>query len=251
MLERVIELGSGHGARLWRASSMITFAEYANRWNGATRGQSRRAAWNSPKKAIEADESEPQGYIAHGTGACLAAPPRRGGSACASARSSSTRTSPTAYAWLGNMRDFQGRHEESGGALHARLPARPAVRHVAAFHGPRTARARPLRRGGDRVQEAADASPAPTCRVSISPASTARPAGMWRRGRSGPRCFGSIPNFSVSHCGELAALRGSLLARAPHCGPAPGEHPVLIKALLSLAMATCRRSVPGGRRRRA
>ena len=57
------------------ALSIITFAEFANRWNGAT-SDNLDARLELAEKAIEADESEPQGHIARGTCAGLAAPPR-------------------------------------------------------------------------------------------------------------------------------------------------------------------------------
>jgi adenylate cyclase len=62
ILERVIALGSGQALAYGRLS-MITFAEFANRWNGATSENLPRAL-ELAEKAIAHDESEPQGHIA-------------------------------------------------------------------------------------------------------------------------------------------------------------------------------------------
>ena len=62
MLERVIELGSGQALAYGRLS-MITFAEFANRWNGATpdnldaRSGTRRTRRSRPTRASRRDTS--------------------------------------------------------------------------------------------------------------------------------------------------------------------------------------------------
>jgi adenylate cyclase len=61
MLERVISIDPGL-APAYARLSIITFAEYANLWNGATVDNLTQAV-ELAEKAIELDSTEPQGYI--------------------------------------------------------------------------------------------------------------------------------------------------------------------------------------------
>jgi adenylate cyclase len=62
MLERVIEIDPGLVLAYARLS-IITFADYANLWNGATPENLERAL-ELARKAIKTDDTEPQGHIA-------------------------------------------------------------------------------------------------------------------------------------------------------------------------------------------
>ncbi len=110
MLERVVALGSGVAIAYARLS-IITFAEYVNQWNGATRDDLTRAA-DLARKAIKAEESEPQGYIA----LALALSWDRRLDEAEKAAERALELDPNSadcYTGLGNVRDFQGRQEEA------------------------------------------------------------------------------------------------------------------------------------------
>jgi adenylate cyclase len=116
MLEQVIAMGSGL-ALAYARLSILSFAEYANLWNGATEENLTRGL-EFAKRAIEADEAEPQGHIAMAL--ALAWLKRLDEAEGAAERAVELGpNSADAYAGLGNIRDFQGRHEESV-ALHTR-----------------------------------------------------------------------------------------------------------------------------------
>jgi adenylate cyclase len=110
MLERVIEIDAALAAAYARLA-IITFAEYANRWNGATEENLTRAMALA-KKAVETDAAEPQAHIALAIALTWT---RRLDEAERSAERA-VELDPNfadAYTALGNVRDFQGRHEEA------------------------------------------------------------------------------------------------------------------------------------------
>ncbi|NRP70963.1 hypothetical protein ILFOPFJJ_01845 [Ensifer psoraleae] len=116
MLERVIEIDPGLAAAYARLS-IIAFAEYANRWNGATAENLERAL-QLAQQAIDADETEPQAHISL---ALVLAWMRRLDEAEAAAERA-VALDPNladAYTGLGNIREFQGRYEDAV-ALHTR-----------------------------------------------------------------------------------------------------------------------------------
>jgi adenylate cyclase len=116
MLERVIEIDPDLAAAYARLS-IITFAEYANQWNNAT-SENLTQALELARKAIEKDDTEPQGHISRAIVLCWM---RRLGEAEQSAERALA-LAPNladAYTCLGNVRDFQGRHEDAA-ALHRR-----------------------------------------------------------------------------------------------------------------------------------
>jgi adenylate cyclase len=110
MLERVIELGSGV-AQAYARLAIITFAEYANRWNKATKDNLNRAL-ELANKAIAADETEPQGHIALSIALSWL---RRLDEAEAPAQRALDLdpNSADAYTGVGNVHEYQGRHEEA------------------------------------------------------------------------------------------------------------------------------------------
>ena len=110
MLERVIEIDPGL-ALAYARLSIITFADYANLWNGATPENLERAL-ELARKAIETDATEPQGHIA----LALALSWMRRLDEAERAAEHALALDPNsadAYAGLGNIRDFQGRHEDA------------------------------------------------------------------------------------------------------------------------------------------
>src|SRR3712207_6760174 len=110
MLERVIEIDPGL-ALAYAQLSIITFADYANQWNGATPENLERAL-ELARKAIETDATEPQGHIAR----ALALSWMRRLDEAERAAEHALALDPNsadAYAGLGNIRDFQGRHEDA------------------------------------------------------------------------------------------------------------------------------------------
>jgi adenylate cyclase len=116
MLERVIEIDPGLAVAYARLS-IITFAEYANQWNDAT-AESLTEALALARKAIETDDTEPQGHVSLAIVLCWM---RRLDEAEAAAERA-VALAPNlvdAYTCLGNIRDFQGRHEDAI-ALHRR-----------------------------------------------------------------------------------------------------------------------------------
>ena len=116
MLERVIEIDPGLALPYARLS-IITFAEYVNRWNGATADNLARAT-ELAEKAIATDETEPQGHIAM---AIVLSWQRRLDEAEVHAERAIELdpNSADGYTGLGNVREFQGRHEDAV-ALYAR-----------------------------------------------------------------------------------------------------------------------------------
>ena len=116
MLERVVAIGSGV-ALAYARLSILSFAEYVNLWNGATEENLTRGL-ELARKAIEIDETEPQGHIA--LALALSWLHRLDEAERPAERAVELGPSHAdAYAGLGNIRDFQGRHEESL-ALHTR-----------------------------------------------------------------------------------------------------------------------------------
>jgi adenylate cyclase len=110
LLEQVVALGSG-AAVAYARLSMITFAEFANRWNNAT-AENLTRAMELAEKAIEADSTEPQGHIARSL--VLSWLRRLDEAEPAAERAVQLDpNSPDGYTALGNVRDFQGRHEEA------------------------------------------------------------------------------------------------------------------------------------------
>jgi len=110
MLERVLALDPGQ-ALAYARFSIISFADYANQWNGATPDNLTKAL-ELARKAIETDESEPEGHIA--LALALSWMRRLDEAGCAAERAVALDpNSADAYTGLGNIRDFQGRHEEA------------------------------------------------------------------------------------------------------------------------------------------
>lgn len=110
MLERVIEIDPKLAVSYARLS-IISFAEYANQWNNATAENLTRAL-ELARKAIETDDSEPQGYISL---AIVLGWMRRLDEA-EQAAERALALAPNladAYTGLGNIRDYQGRHEDA------------------------------------------------------------------------------------------------------------------------------------------
>ncbi|EHK53706.1 adenylate/guanylate cyclase domain-containing protein [Allomesorhizobium alhagi] len=110
MLERVIALDPNLAAAYARLS-IITFAEYVNRWNDATPENLTRAM-ELARKAIELDDTEAQAHISLAIALTWA---RRLDEAERSAERAVALDSNSADAFtsLGNIRDFQGRHEDA------------------------------------------------------------------------------------------------------------------------------------------
>jgi adenylate cyclase len=116
MLERVIAIDPGLALPYARLA-IITFAEYANRWNGATAEHLVRAT-ELAEKAIATDEGEPQGHIAM---AILLSWQRRLDEAERHAERAIALdpNSADGYTGLGNVREYQGRPADAV-ALHTR-----------------------------------------------------------------------------------------------------------------------------------
>jgi adenylate cyclase len=116
MLERVIEIDPALAVAYARLS-IISFAEYANQWNDATPDNLTQALALA-RKAIETDEVEPQGHISLAIVLCW----MRRLDEAEQAAERAVALAPNladAYTCLGNIRDFQGRHEDAI-ALHRR-----------------------------------------------------------------------------------------------------------------------------------
>jgi adenylate cyclase len=110
MLERVIEIDPGLAISYARLS-IISFAEYANQWNDATAENLTRAL-ELARKAIETDDTEPQGFIS----LAVALSWMRRLDEAEQAAERALALAPNladAYTGLGNIRDFQGRHEDA------------------------------------------------------------------------------------------------------------------------------------------
>jgi adenylate cyclase len=110
MLERVLTIEPGLAAAYARLS-IITFAEYVNRWNEAT-PENLVQAMALAQKAIELDDTEPQAHISLAIALTWA---RRLDEAEGSAERAVALdpNSADAHTSLGNIRDFQGRHEDA------------------------------------------------------------------------------------------------------------------------------------------
>ena len=116
MLERVIEIDPGLALSYARLS-VISFAEYVNEWNDATPDNLTQAL-ELAQKAIETDESEPQGHIS--LSIVLSWMRRLDEAEQAAERAVALAPNfADAYTGLGNTRDYQGRHEEAA-ALYTR-----------------------------------------------------------------------------------------------------------------------------------
>lgn len=110
MLERVIALDPSVALAYGRLSVMY-FAEYVNQWNNASDENLTKAA-ELARKAIDTDDTEPQGHIAL---AIVLTWTRRWDEA-EKAAERAVALAPNladAYTSLGNVRDFQGRHEDA------------------------------------------------------------------------------------------------------------------------------------------
>jgi adenylate cyclase len=110
ILERVIALDPSVAIAYARLA-ITTFAEFANRWNDATPENLTRAL-ELAQKAIDIDETEPQGYIAL---ALVFSWMRRLDEAERAAERALALdpNSADAYTGLGNVREFQGRSEDA------------------------------------------------------------------------------------------------------------------------------------------
>jgi adenylate cyclase len=110
MLERVIEIAPALALPYARLS-IISFAEYANQWNNAT-AENLTQALELARKAIEMDDTEPQGYSS--LAIVLSWMRRLDEAEQAAERAVALAPNlPDAYTGLGNVRDFQGRHEDA------------------------------------------------------------------------------------------------------------------------------------------
>ena len=110
MLERVIAIDPGL-ALAYARLSMVTFADYANQWNGATEENLSRALALA-EKAVATDPDEPQGYIS--LALALSWMRRLDEAERAAERALALDpNSGNAHAALGNMREFQGRPEDA------------------------------------------------------------------------------------------------------------------------------------------
>jgi adenylate cyclase len=110
MLERVLELEPDL-ALAYARLSIITFAEYANRWNDAGENHLQRAL-ELAERAINADNQEPQGHIA--LALVLSWQKRLDEAERAAERAAELDpNSADAHTGLGNVLDFQGRHEDA------------------------------------------------------------------------------------------------------------------------------------------
>lgn len=110
MLERALEIDPGL-ALAYARLSIIAFADYANQWNNATPDNLQQALAFA-RKAIEADETEPQGHIALALALAWSRSLDEAERAAAHALSLGPSTAE-AYTGLGNIQDFLGRHEEA------------------------------------------------------------------------------------------------------------------------------------------
>lgn len=116
MLERAIELDPQVALAYGRLSVMY-FAEYVNRWNNASEDNLTKAR-ELARKAIDTDDSEPQGHIA----LAIVLTWTRHWEEAEKAAERAVALAPNladAYTSLGNVRDFQGRHEDAA-ALYTR-----------------------------------------------------------------------------------------------------------------------------------
>lgn len=116
MLERAIELDPDVALAYGRLSVMY-FAEYVNRWNNASEDNLTKAR-DLARKAIDTDDSEPQGHIA----LAIVLTWTRQWEEAEKAAERAVALAPNladAYTSLGNVRDFQGQHEDAA-ALYTR-----------------------------------------------------------------------------------------------------------------------------------
>jgi adenylate cyclase len=110
MLEHVLTIEPGLSLAYARLS-MITFAEYANRWNGATEANLPQAV-QLAEKAIALDASDPQAHVSMSI--ALAWTHRLDEAEKAAERAIELDPNfADGYTALGNMRDFLGRTEEA------------------------------------------------------------------------------------------------------------------------------------------
>ncbi|KFC64641.1 hypothetical protein FG93_05237 [Bosea sp. LC85] len=116
MLERVIAIDPGLAAAYARLS-IIAFVEYVNQWNGAT-PDNLTQAFTLAQKAIDTDDTEPQAHIS----LALALAWMRHLDEAEAPAERSVALNPNcadAHTALGNIREFQGRHEDAV-ALYSR-----------------------------------------------------------------------------------------------------------------------------------
>ena len=110
MLERAIEIDP-ELALPYARLSIISFAEYANQWNDATAENMTRAL-ELARKAIEKDNTEPQGFISLAITLCWMRRLEEAEQAAERAFDLAPNLAD-AHTCLGNIRDFQGRHEDA------------------------------------------------------------------------------------------------------------------------------------------
>ncbi|RWE95152.1 adenylate/guanylate cyclase domain-containing protein [Mesorhizobium sp.] len=110
MLERALAIDPGL-ALGYSGLAMVTFADYANQWNGATEDNLTKAR-ELAHKAIETDDTEPQGHIA--LAICLSWMRRLDEAEHEAERAITLDpNSAQAFSVLGSVRDFQGQHEDA------------------------------------------------------------------------------------------------------------------------------------------
>ncbi|MCA1493456.1 adenylate/guanylate cyclase domain-containing protein [Sinorhizobium alkalisoli] len=110
MLKRAITIDPGLAAA-YAALSIVALTDFINQWNGATPDNLSQAL-ELAQKAIETDETEPQGL--HALSLALAWMRRLDEAERAAERELELDpNSATAYTALGSIRDFQGRHEDA------------------------------------------------------------------------------------------------------------------------------------------
>jgi adenylate cyclase len=110
MLKRAIALDPGVALAYGRLSVMY-FAEYVNQWNNASE-ENLTKALELARKAIDTDDTEPQGHVA----LAIVLTWTRHWDEAEKAAERAVALAPNladAYVSLGNVRDFQGRHEDA------------------------------------------------------------------------------------------------------------------------------------------
>ncbi|WEX90060.1 adenylate/guanylate cyclase domain-containing protein [Sinorhizobium garamanticum] len=110
MLERAVAIDQGLAAA-YASLSIVALTEFINQWNGAT-PDNLTQAFELAQKAIDTDDSEPQGH--HALALALAFMRRLDEAERAAERAIELDpNSANAYTALGGIRDFQGRHEDA------------------------------------------------------------------------------------------------------------------------------------------
>ncbi|MCA1409091.1 tetratricopeptide repeat protein [Ensifer sp. IC3342] len=110
MLERAVAIDPGLAAA-YASLSIIALTEFINQWNGAT-PDNLTQAFELAHKAIDTDDTEPQGH--HALSLVLAFMRRLDEAERAAERAIELDpNSASVYTALGGIRDFQGRHEDA------------------------------------------------------------------------------------------------------------------------------------------